>query len=108
MATKKTTRRINAGTVIIMEYQGENKPCDKAMALLLTPVTLEDGKPITGEFRTMYAIDTDKEQFIPAGPINNVTCRVYVATPRQKAWYYEQIVKLFNGETNSRPNVCRE
>lgn len=103
--TKKSVRRIKAGTVIVMEYQGENKPCDKAMALLLTPIKLEDNKPYTGEFRTMYAIDTDKEQFIPSGPINDVTCRVAVATPRLKAWFYEQIVNLCKGETKSRPKV---
>jgi len=95
--TKKVkTQRIKAGEVIYMEYQGDNKPCDKALAILLTPVTLKEDSFI-GEFRTLYAFDTDKEKFIPAGPINGVKCKITVVKGKLKAWYYEQVVEMCKG-----------
>lgn len=95
MINNKKTRRYKAGDVVVMEYSGDGKPCDKAMAILLTSFTVKDGYVQDGEFRTMYAIDTNKEQFLPSGPIatRGVECNIAKATPKLKAWFFEQIVK---------------
>ena len=90
----KKTRRYKSGDVVFMEYEGDGRPCDKAMAILITPITTKDNV-IYGTIHTMYAIDTDKEEFLKSGPISNTTCTIAKATPKMKAWFFEQIVKQF-------------
>ena len=90
----KKTRRYKAGDVVVMEYDGDGKPCNRAMAILITPITTTTkGDVIYGTIHTMYAIDTDKEEFLKSGPISNTTCTIAKATPKLKAWFFEQIVK---------------
>ena len=92
----KKTRHYKAGDVVLMEYEGAGKPCDRAMAMLLTPFTAKNGcYKSDGDFFTMFAIDLDKEEFIPLGPITNATCNMARATPKLKAWFFEQILKLY-------------
>lgn len=91
----KKTRRYKAGDVVVMEYEGAGKPCDKAMAMILTPFIVKDGCKPNGDFHTMFAIDLDKEEFLPTGPIANTTCNMARATPKLKAWFFEQILKKY-------------
>ena len=91
----KKTRRYKAGDVVFMEYEGDGKPCNRAIAMLLTPFTVKAGYKPDGDFHTIWAIDLDKEEFLPPGPITNATCNMARATPMLKAWFFEQIVKLY-------------
>ena len=89
------TQRYKAGDVVAMEYTGKNKPCKKAMAVLLTPFTVKDGTHI-GKFSTMYAIDTDKEKFLPSGLIGkgDVQCKIArVTSARLKTWFFGKILE---------------
>lgn len=90
----KKKRRYKAGDVVVMEYDGDGRPCDKAMAILIAPITTK-GDVIYGTIHTMYAIDTDKEEFLKSGHISSITCTIAKATPKLKAWFFEQIVKLY-------------
>ena len=90
----KKKRRYKAGDVVVMEYEGDGRPCNKAMAILIAPITTK-GDVIYGTIHTMYAIDTDKEEFLKSGPISSTTCTIAKATPKLKAWLFEQIVKQY-------------
>jgi hypothetical protein len=89
------TKRYKAGDVVMLEYTGKDKPCKKAMAVLLTPFTVKDAHCV-GDFRTLYAIDTDKERFLKAGPIGpgDVQCKIAkVRSEKLKAWYFGKILE---------------
>ena len=98
----KKTRRYQAGDVVVMKYDGDGRPCDKAMAILITPITTK-GDVIYGAIHTMYAIDTDKEEFLKSGNISSTTCTIAKATPKLKAWFFEQIVKRFQKPAEPKP-----
>lgn len=89
------TKRYKAGDVVMLEYTGKDKPCKKAMAVLLTPFTVKDAHCV-GDFRTLYAIDTDKERFLKAGPIGpgDVQCKIAkVRSEKLKTWYFGKILE---------------
>lgn len=91
---KKKFQRISAGDVILIQYMGGNKPCDRCMCITLTPIKIEEGVNISG-FHTAFAIDTDTEQFIREGPINDIKASIAKVTSRKlKEWYYEKVVAL--------------
>lgn len=94
MIFSKKTKRYYAGDVVAMEYIGEGKPCNKAIAILLTPFTIKDGHTVA-EFGSMYTLDTDTETFLPAGPIGNgkVQCNITKVTGKLKAWYFEKVLE---------------
>ena len=91
--TKKKTMRLKAGDVIMLHFNDENRPCEYAMAQLLTPVTVKEDGTYIGEFHTMHSIDMETEKFLPAGPIPGVNVTLGRATAKLKAWYFEQILK---------------
>jgi len=103
MTDKKKVQRIAAGDVIAIMYQSENRPCDKCMAITLTPLTVrEDGRLSIGQFYTLCAIDLETEQFITDAPIVNVTANIGKVTDRKtKKWYYERVLAL-NKEREER------
>ena len=87
-------QHIKAGEVIYTEYMGDNKPCNKALALLLTPITVEEGKDI-GEFSTAYMLDVETGDFAPECKINGVTARISrVPSGKLKAAYFEKITEI--------------
>ena len=92
-ATNKEPQHIEAGEAILIEYTGEKKPCDKVLALLLHPITLEEGKHI-GSLTLLYSFDTDKEEFLPQCSISDVNMSINVVTKDVKAWYFEQIMAM--------------
>ena len=93
MKEEKKVQRIAAGNVILIQYTGGNKPCDRCMCVNLAPLTIEDGH--ISNFHTAFAVDLDTEQFIREGPINNVEANVSKVTSlRLKNWYYKQVVAL--------------
>ena len=99
--TKKTVRRVKAGEVIMLEYMGENKPCERALALLLNPLKLEEGKDV-GAMHTLYCLDLEKEEFLKEGAIaKDVTAKVSVVHGRVKAWFFEQIMKMIENRKKS-------
>ena len=93
--TTPAAKHIAAGEVILVKYNGDNKPCDKVLAILLNPITLEEGKNI-GSFHLLYSFDTDKEEFLAQGSIYNVTAQISVASKKVKAWYFEQIMAMLD------------
>ena len=56
---KKKINRIAAGEVLLMEYTGEDRPCNKSMSLLLAPLKWIEGESI-GAMKMAYAIDIEK------------------------------------------------
>ena len=91
-ATNKEPQHIEAGEAILIEYTGEKKPCDKVLALLLHPITL-DGTDIK-DLHLLYSFDTDKEEFLPQCSISDVNMSINVVTKDVKAWYFEQIMAM--------------
>jgi hypothetical protein len=51
-------KEIKAGNVVLVEYSGENRVCDKAIGILLQPFREND------KLITMGCIDVDTEEFI--------------------------------------------
>ena len=96
--TNKKTMRLKAGDVITLHFNDEDRPWENALALLLTPVTVNDDGTYDVEFRTMYAIDCEAEKFLPAGPIKGVNITMNRATAKLKAWYFEQIANMCKDE----------
>ena len=99
--------RINAGDVIYIQYMGDNKPCDRCICITLTPLKIEDGVNISG-FHTAFAVDTDTEQFIREGAINDIKANIAKVTDRKlKKWYYEKVVALCKAR-NEKENAKAE
>lgn len=91
---QKKIQRISAGDVIVIQYTGDNKPCDKCICVTLSPITIKEDTYI-GNFHTAFAIDADTEQFIPEGPIRNVQANITKVTDRKlKKWFYNRVVAL--------------
>ena len=105
--TNKKTMRLKAGDVVTLHFNDEDRPCEDAMALLLTPVTVNGDGMYVGKFRTMHTIDVKTEKFLPAGPIKGANITVNRATAKLKAWYFEQILNMCKDEkpaiAESRP-----
>ena len=98
---KRKVRRIAAGEVVLMEYIGDDKPCNKSMCILLNPLKIEDGKD-TGKMQMCYAIDIEKEQYL-RGSIDHVKASIApVKDKKLKAWYFELILKLNQEEKNAK------
>lgn len=91
--TKKSVRRFNAGDVIQIEFTGKNKPCDVAMALLITPFMVTDSH-YTGSIKTALELDVAKLKRLPGGCLSNTSCRVEKVTGKMKAWFFEAVAEL--------------
>lgn len=91
---KKNRRRISAGQVVVIEYKGENRPCNKCMGILLSPLK-GDGE---NNLKTVFAIDLDKHTFLPAGKLpNGGSANVDVVRDRKvKAMYFERVNQLLD------------
>lgn len=91
-ATNKEPQHIDAGEVVAISYKGENKPCERVLAILLHPIT-QDGTDIK-DLHLLYSFDTDKEEFLPQCSISDVNMSINVVTKDVKAWYFEQIMAM--------------
>lgn len=91
--TKKSVRRFYAGDVIQMEFTSKKKPCDIAMAMLLTPITVTDDC-YTGCISTAWMIDVTNNEILPDGCMTNTTCHAEKVTGRKRAWFFKNILEL--------------
>lgn len=91
-ATNNEPQRIEAGEVVAISYKGENKPCKRALALLLHPIT-QDGTDIK-DLHLLYSFDVDKERFLPQCSISDLQMSIDVVTKDVKAWYFEQLLAM--------------
>ena len=91
---KKSRRRISAGQVVMIEYLGENRPCHKCIGILLSPLKGEGEENL----RTVFAIDLERNRFLPAGSLPgwgkaNVEA---VRDRKTKAIYFQRVNQLLD------------
>ena len=89
--TKKSVRRFYAGDVIRIEFTGESRPCDIAMAMLMKPFSVVDGH-YTGDMATTFGIDVANKRFI--GNMSYTSGRIEKVTGREKAMFFKIVYDL--------------
>lgn len=104
MTDRKKVQRIAAGDVISIQYKGDNRPCDKCMAITLTPLTITEGGELSiPQFYTMCCIDLDTKQYIRDGAISDVVANIARVTDRKtKKWYFERVVAINKAREENR------
>jgi len=85
----KKIKEIKAGNVVLLEWQGDSKPCEKSMALLLSPVMSDNVETLV----TAFGIDLKTGKYVTDKPILGVRANVKVVRGKKKEWYFEQVMK---------------
>lgn len=93
--TKNEPQHIEAGEVLEIQYKGDNKPCKRALALLIKPVTLNSN---VRDVVLLYSIDADTMEFLPSSSHNDLQASIRIASKEQRAMYYERVLELVHGQ----------
>lgn len=91
--TNNEPQRIEAGEVLEITYKSENKPCDRALALLLSPI---DCNSDIRNFHLLYSMDADTMAFLPTSTHKDMQASIHVATKEQRALYYEKMLEMLS------------
>lgn len=88
-----TSKHIEAGEVLEITYKSENKPCDRVLALLLSPI---DCNSDIRNFHLLYSMDADTMAFLPTSTNKDMQASIHVATKEQRALYYEKMLEMLS------------
>ena len=92
---EKNFERVEAGEVIYIKYEGENKPCDSAMCIALFPIEVKDGKVVGDLINTAFSIDLDTMEFTSDGVIYDLNISYEVVRQQKlKEWYFKKVSDL--------------
>ena len=95
---------IEAGAVVVIEYtSGKEKPCDKAFALLLAPITSNTASANTLEL--LYGMDAATMELLPTISIHEVGYKMQEATKEERAEYFANLLTYFKGTRNTGKEV---
>lgn len=80
-----------AGEVVRFDYKN-GYPCKRAIALLISPLRLDDSGMCISDFTTLFAYDLDKRMFLPE---SNIIEKTFVSVSAVPLWqrnaYYQEL-----------------